>query len=105
MSEYLCPNNNSLTIEEKCNIFAVKNRMVDIPANFSSKLNRSNMVNCCGEKEDMEHIYNCCKLNESENVLKYDKLFNGSLDQQIEVYRKFQINLLKRKETEKKNVI
>ena len=57
------------------------------------------MVKCCGEKEDLEHIYNCCKLNESENVIEYDKLLNGSL-----VYRKFQINRFKRNETEMKRL-
>ena len=43
MSEYLCQYNNN--IKEKFDILAVKNRMVDIPANFSINLNGLNMAN------------------------------------------------------------
>ena len=61
MSEYLLPFNNELTIEEKCELFAVKNRMINIPFNFSSKCE----YECkCGRKEDMNHIYECELYNE-----------------------------------------
>ena len=36
MAEYLHPFNNHLTIEEKCEMFEVKNRMTKIPYNLSS---------------------------------------------------------------------
>ena len=56
MAEYLVPFNNSLTIEEKCEIFAIRNRMINIPFNFSSK----SEYKCeCGKFEDMQHIYMC----------------------------------------------
>ena len=34
MAEYLQPYNASLTIEQKCELFEVRNRMVQIPHNF-----------------------------------------------------------------------
>ena len=37
MESYLLPFNNFLTIDEKCELFSVKNRMINIPYNFSSK--------------------------------------------------------------------
>ena len=37
MSEYLCPNDNSLPIEEKQNMFSVRNWMSNIPSNFYLK--------------------------------------------------------------------
>ena len=37
MAEYLLPFNNQLTIENKCEMFEIKNRMTNIPSNFSSK--------------------------------------------------------------------
>ena len=50
-----------------------------------------------GKMEDMEHIYICEKLNgQKQPILQYDKIFNGNLIEQIEVYRKFEQNLAKR---------
>ena len=48
MSEYLLPFNDMLTNEEKCELFGIKNRMVNIPFNFSSK---SEFKCKCGRKE------------------------------------------------------
>ena len=96
MSEYLLPFNNELTIEEKCELFAVKNRMINIPYNFSSKCE----YKCkCGKKEDMIHIYECELYNEGEqNKLPYEKIFNGNLREQLNVYKKFRQNLQKREQ-------
>ena len=64
MSEYLLPFNNNLTIEEKCEIFAVRNRMVNNPFNFSPNCE----YKCeCGEKEDMNHIFQCELYNKDED--------------------------------------
>ena len=96
MSEYLCPNDNSLTIEEKQNMFSVRNRMSNIPSNFYLKTS-DNIEICCGEIEDMEHVYKCKKLNENGNIVpEYCQLYNGNLSTQIEIYRRFQKNYLKR---------
>ena len=96
MAEYLHPFNNCLSIDEKCQLFAVRNRMVNIPNNFSSKCD----FKCvCGKMEDMKHIYICEKLNgQKQPILQYDKIFNGNLNEQIEVYRKFEQNLSKREQ-------
>ena len=37
MADYLLPCNKKQTIQQKCEMFAVKNSMINIPANFSSK--------------------------------------------------------------------
>ena len=60
MAEYLLPTNKMLSISEKQEMFAVKNRMKMIPANFP----KPNIVNkcLCDMKEDMAHIYNCALL-------------------------------------------
>ena len=45
----------------------------------------------------MKHIYHCEQLNEQiEPIVPYEKIFNGKLEEQIEVYRKFKQNLIKR---------
>ena len=63
MADYLVPS-TILTISEKQQLFAMKNRMVNIPANFP----KPNIVKkcICGEKEDMKHIHNCEILNDGE---------------------------------------
>ena len=74
--------------------------MIDIPYNFSSKAENE----CkCGRKENMEHIYICEIYNQEDKpILKYEKIFNGNLKQQIAVFRKFQQNM-KRRENLKSN--
>ena len=45
----------------------------------------------------MKHIYECEILNENEKPnIQYEKIFNGNIKQQIEVYRKFKQNMEKR---------
>ena len=94
MSEYLQPINDELSIEQKREMFSVKNRMIDIPYNFP----RKNMHNICvcGETEDMSHIYNCEMLNIDEPNLSYETIYTGNMKQQIEVYKIFKQNLDKR---------
>ena len=94
LSEYLQPINDELSIEQKREMFSVKNRMIDIPYNFP----RKNMHNICvcGETEDMSHIYNCEMLNIDEPNLSYETIYTGNMKQQIEVYKIFKQNLDKR---------
>ena len=52
----------------------------------------------------MEHIYNCEVLKEGENeVLKYEKIYNGTLKEQIEVFRQFERNMKTREKLNKTN--
>ena len=94
MASYLLPFNNCLTIDEKCELFAIKNRMINIPYNFSSKSEHK----CeCGQIETMSHIYHCELYNEeNQPALPYEKIYCGNLNEQIEVYKKFKQNLEKR---------
>ena len=102
MAEYLLPLNQKLSIFEKQRLFAVKTRMTNIPANFPKP---ETEYNCqCGEKEDMEHIFDCEKLNNgTENNLTYGRLFGGTLSEQIEIFRKFEKNLKRREMLKSEN--
>ena len=74
-------------------MFAVKNEMINIPANFSSKCE----VKCeCGSKEDMSHIYNCMLYNTEIPEIPFEKIFSGNLNEQIVVFNKFSQNMEKR---------
>ena len=90
MAKYLLPY-NKMSISQKRKIFEIRNKMVDIPENFSSDSVQT--VCICGEREIMSHIYYCNVLseNKSENFL-YENVYNGSLVQQIEVCKRFEEN-------------
>ena len=73
MDEYLQPDNASLTIEQKRELFEVRNRMVLIPNNFPKTSEKHKCA--CNAIEDMAHIYNCeMYSNKQEESISYDKI-------------------------------
>ena len=97
MADYLQPVNKNISILEKQKMFEVKTRMTNIPSNFPKP--NIKYFCPCGEKEEMKHVYMCEKLNNGEKPkLEYMKLYSGRISEQIEVFRKFEKNLEKRKE-------
>ena len=92
MADYLLPMNDELTIEEKRNLFAIRNRMVEISSNFSKSEVKPTCV--CGETESMKHVYICGTINEKtvESEM-FENIYNGNMRKQIEVFRKFEENL------------
>ena len=93
MSEYLLPSNSILTIEEKRRLFEYKNKMTNIPNNFPKSDIKT--ICQCGSIEDMEHIYQCELINiqSGDNILPYQKIYSGNINEQIEVFRKMRKNL------------
>ena len=70
--------------------------MTNIPVNFSKTESEYNCY--CGKKETMEHIYDCEILrNGTENKLEYRKIYEGSISEQIEIFRTFERNMKNRK--------
>ena len=100
MSAYLLPL-TELDITEKRNMFAVKNRMSHICENFPSK--QEIEVCFCGERVTMEHIYLCTELNSEKIEVSYKQIFNGYINQQIIVYKRFQKNFNKRENMKNEN--
>ena len=103
MADYLQPINSKLTIEQKQQMFAVRNRMCLIPDNFPKSETKSRCL--CSAIEDMSHIYNCKILNEGRNQSEtYENICHGTLNQQLQIFFKFTQNMQKRetlnKETE-----
>ena len=94
MSDYLAPI-TALTISEKQEMFAIKNRMVQIRYNFPN--NKKSETCLCGQEENMEHIYLCKILNkEKEQLIPYKKIFNGNIREQITIFKIFQKNMKER---------
>ena len=94
MSQYLQPN-NVLEISEQKKIFEVRNKMTIIPANFSgSKENKC----VCLQKENMEHIYHCRKLNANDMEVKYENIYKGNVENMKFILNRFFENMRKREE-------
>ena len=94
MAEYLLPD-NELTIEQKQRLFAVRNKMVEIPSHFSSGNN--DFLCICGDKESLSHIYSCDVLNENESEnIPYEKVYLNNVNEQTKILYKIEENLRKR---------
>ena len=95
MANYLLPNNQGLKIEEQQQLFAIRNRMIDISTNFPNKSEKESFC-MCGLPEDMKHIYTCKSLNSGKITDEYENIFSEDLTKQSKVYRRFQQNIEKR---------
>ena len=97
MAEYMLPTNTKLSIYQKQTLFSIRNRMIDIPSNFSKTNKEAKCI--CGNLENMKHIYECEILNNGkDHKQKYKKLFEGRIEEQIEVFDIFEKNLKRRDE-------
>ena len=97
MAEYLTPGCEKLTITEQRNIFAIRNRMVDIPMNFTKDQKSEKCA--CGFFESMKHIYECKLWNQKENIeVEYEEIFKENILKQLKVSKIFFQNLEKREE-------
>ena len=99
MSTYLLPINSKLTIEEKRKMFSIRNRMIRIAHNFGGKDEKC----VCGAIETMSHIYYCESLNEKKPNIIYNELYNGNLNNQIQIYRRLETNIEKVREIKTKH--
>ena len=105
MASYLLPNDSTLTISDKKLFFAIQNRMINIHGNFSSRKLDKFCKAGCNELETMEHIYNCKILNSNINIIPYEQIYYGSLQQQIEIFKIMKTNLEKRNNIVKNQLI
>jgi hypothetical protein len=91
MAEYLMPNFENHSIDNKRKIFEIRNRMLPISSNFPSS---NEDQNCwCGEYENTKHIYICkywC--NESEKT-KFEMIYSDDMPQLSKVYKQYEMNL------------
>ena len=96
MAEYLMPNNVKITIEEQRNIFAIRNRMVRIPSNFTSNKYEEHCP--CEQIENMKHINECELWNDElqTNETPFEVIFNNNIEEQIQMSKKFYRHLQKR---------
>ena len=98
MSEYLLPHNDKMNVDEKRDLFSLKNRMIQLPCNFGNP----NEKCICGADENMLHVYSCLHLNERKEIISFDKLNTGNISDQIEILQRFKYNMERRNEIKQK---
>ena len=69
--------------------------MIDIPSNFPKGRSESETICFCGQREDMNHIYECDIYNE-EVLSNYEEIYNGEINEQIMIFKRFEENFEKR---------
>ena len=95
MAEYLQPFSNELSLEQKREMFSIRNRMNNIPENFPKRDEKYKCI--CGQIEKITHIYDCEILSKNKQQrVPYEKIFNGNINEQIEVFKLVKQNLEKR---------
>jgi hypothetical protein len=102
MVDYLMSNDASLTVTDNRYVFAMRSRMVSIPANFS--LNQTNINCACGDKEDMWHFYSCTFWNTEKEIIEYKIIFTDHVTKMAKVYETFLEYYQKREKCHIENV-
>ena len=78
----------------------MRNRMTNIPANYSSKKEAMKCV--CGLTEHMAiymaHIYECIYLNKEKIITKYENIFKENVENMKIILKRFKQNMEKREE-------
>ena len=94
MARYLLPN-DEFEIDDQRYVFQLRNNMVDIPSSYTAK--EDNNFKChCNQTEDIEHIYNCKYLNNTEPDTHFGNIFTETLIEQKKVFIRFSENMKKR---------
>jgi hypothetical protein len=94
MAEYLMPNFENLSIDDRRNIFEIRNRMLLIPANFPSSKDHDKCL--CGEIEDTKHIYLCKYWSNESEKTQFEMIYTDNMSKLVQVYKQFNKNYKRR---------
>ena len=51
----------------------------------------------------MKHIYNCKVLNKEDSIISYNQIFNGNIEEQVTILRRFETNMKEREQRKIQN--
>ena len=99
MQKYLQPNNIRISREETQLIFKLRCRVTNVKTNMRNMYSEV-ICDACGiQEESQKHIIQeCLKLNENNDSIKYEKIYNGSVSEKVEIAIKFEENFKKLQE-------
>ena len=89
MQKYLQPNNIRISREETQLIFKLRCRVTNVKTNMR---NMYVICDACGiQEESQKNIIERLNLNENnERIFKYEKIYNGSVSEKVEIAIKFE---------------
>ena len=95
MQKYLKPNTCKMNKEDGQLIFKLRCKVTNLKMNFKGMYDDFECSACGIEEETQEHVVmNCKMLNENKlrKNVEYEKIFNGTLYEKLEVAKKFKEN-------------
>ena len=96
MRKYLMPNNEDVTNEEKQLLFKLRCRLTETKTNFKGLYNNYMCDLCDQEEETQEHLFRCTEILKRKVEIErndYEKIFNGTIHDQILMTRIFRENM------------
>ena len=100
IQKYLQPNNINISREETQLIFKLRCRVTGVKTNMRNMYSDV-LCDACGiQEESQKHvIQECIKLNENQDsMFIYEKIYNGSVSEKVEIAKKFEKNYQKLQE-------
>ena len=94
MSEYLLPDEESLSISDKQFIFSVRNNMTNVENSYNEKEISNNQC-ICGKLKTMKHLYSCEDLRKEDEEIPYEEIFGENVRKIRKIYEILKENLLK----------
>ena len=94
MQKYLQPSRIQIKKEEAQLIFKLRCRVTEAKVNLKGKYDNLECGACGQQEENQEHILKCKELNRNKNIeeLKYEHLFNGTVNDKLEIAKRFKEN-------------
>ena len=96
MRKYLMPNNEDVTNEEKQLLFKLRCRLTETKTNFKGLYDNYMCDLCDQEEETQEHLFRCTEILKRKVEIErndYEKIFNGTIHDQILMTRIFRENM------------
>ena len=67
--------------------------MMNVKMNFKGKYDELDCRACKKEQEDQKHVFECKELNQEVIKIEYGKIFNGTVNEKVEIARRFKKNM------------
>ena len=83
-----------MSIKDKQVFFSYRNGMALIRDNFQHMTLPQYCI--CGSEDSVIHIYKCLILNESDDYIQYEHIYNGDISEQIQVFNRMKNAMEKR---------
>ena len=98
MQEYFMPKNiENVNKEETQLIFKIRCQVINVKMNMKTQYSTYECSICQEENESQKHIYECKEIlkkkNDKSEMINYEEIMNGTVDEKYAVARNFRENM------------